>query len=506
MVTVCFASRLNSSVSVRVMELLVNACSPARVGKAGIVLLGFLLVLRGTSWAGPPPDDLHPGEVIEAVPCKRFPGQSYALYLPAAYTPQKSWPIVYAFDPGAQGDIPVRRYHDVAEKYGYILAGSNNSQNFLGNSEATAIEAILADTEERFSLDPKRIYTTGFSGGARVATLVALRCTGPCKVAGVMASGATYPTNISPTPTDSFLYFMALGDTDFNYPEFVQTRLAKERLGSPYRLRMFPEPHQWAPASVFEEAVAWFQLGAMRSGTIPKDEAFIAEQRKKTAAEATQAEAAHDSLRAFFAYKSLVEDFQGLGHAADAESKLESLKRSPELKRALEKERTDVETQQRLEGEGADKVARLSQNPTTLDLDLRSSILTSMQRLRRNGQNSKDEGQRRIYLRAESALFAQIVEEGQRRKMAGKFSEALSFFELLSEASPDRAWPPLLIAETRAAMGDHKRALKALRQAANTGHLTAQLLQKDQDLAPLFSDPEFQKIVEDLNRQPPKSP
>jgi len=90
--------------------------------------------------------------------------------------------------------------------------------------------------------------------------------------------------------------------------------------------------------------------------------------------------------------------------------------------------------------------------------------------------------------------------------MAGKFSEALAFFELLSEASPERAGPPLLIAETRAAMGDHKRALKALRQAVNTGRIDAQLLEKDQDLAPLFSDPGFQQIVEELKKQPAKSP
>ena len=201
------------------MELPGRACRLARIGKTGVALLGSLLLLWGVAWGGPLPDGIRPGEVIESVPCKRFPGQSYALYLPAAYTPQKNWPIVYAFDPGAQGDVPVRRYHEVAEKYGYILAGSNNSQNFLGNDEATAIQAMLADTEERFSLDPKRIYTTGFSGGARVATLVALRCTGSCKVAGVVASGATYPGNTSPSATDSFLYFMALGDTDFNYQE-----------------------------------------------------------------------------------------------------------------------------------------------------------------------------------------------------------------------------------------------------------------------------------------------
>jgi predicted esterase len=474
-------------------------------GRVGIGLVAFLLVLCG-AWAKPLPEAVRPGEVIEDVRCERSVGQSYALYLPAAYTPRKSWPVVFAFDPGARGDIAVRLYRDVAEKYGYILAGSNNSQNFVGNnSEAISIQAMLVDTQERFSLDTARIYTTGFSGGARVATVVALRCKDSCKIAGVVASGATYPNKVSSSPTDSFLYFMALGDTDFNYPEIVQTRLAKERFGSPYRVRMFPGPHQWAPASVFEEAIVWFQLRAMRSGTLAKDEAFIAEQRKRATAGARQAEEEHDSLRAFFAYKSLVEDFPEPGNTAEAENRLESLKRSPELKKALEKERRDVEMQQRLEGEVAVSVVRFCENPAAFDSEPRSSILSSMQKLRRNGESAKGADQQKIYLRAANGLFAQLVEEGQRRKMARKLNEALPFFELLSEAAPERAWPPLLIAETRTAMGDHKRALKALWQAANTGHIDAQLLEKDPDLAPLFSDPAFEKIIEDLKRRPPKS-
>ena len=473
---------------------------------ASRIAAGLLFFAMGSAaWEGSPPDGIRPGEVIEAVPSKHFPGQSYALYLPRAYTPQKRWPVIFAFDPGAQGEIPVRKYHEVAEKYGYIIAGSNNSQNFLGESEAKAIEAMLADAAERFSLDPKRSYTTGFSGGARIATLVALRCSDPCRIAGVVASGATYPANTPPSAKDSFLYFMALGDTDFNYPEIIQTQLAKERFGSPYRVRLFPGPHQWAPADVFEQAVEWFQLRAMASGAVPKDEAFIAEQKKKTVAEATQAEAAHNALREFFARKSLAEDFQGLADTADAQSRLESLRRSPELKKALDKERSEVEMQHQLEGEAAANISRFFKNPTAFDGDARSSIVSTMQTLKRNGQSAKDENQRRVYLRAESSMFAEIVEEGQRRKMAGKFNEALPFFELLAEASPERAWPPLLIAETRAAMGDHKRALKALRQAANTGRIDAELLQKDQDLAPLFSDPGFQQIVAELKKQPPKS-
>ena len=98
---------------------------------------------------------------------------SYALYLPTAYAPAKVWPIVYFFDPGGRGRRPVELYKDVAEKYGFVIAGSNNSRNFSPD-QSKSVNAIWLDTHLRLALDEHRIYTSGFSGGARVAGAMAL--------------------------------------------------------------------------------------------------------------------------------------------------------------------------------------------------------------------------------------------------------------------------------------------------------------------------------------------
>lgn len=70
-----------------------------------------------------------PGQLVD-VTCASDSTQSYALYLPSTYTPVKRWPIVYFFDPGGRGARPLELYKDIAETYGFIFAGSNNSQNF----------------------------------------------------------------------------------------------------------------------------------------------------------------------------------------------------------------------------------------------------------------------------------------------------------------------------------------------------------------------------------------
>jgi poly(3-hydroxybutyrate) depolymerase len=124
------------------------------------------------------------------VTCAADPTQSYAIFLPRAYTPDRDWPVILAFDPGGRGRTPVERYQAAADQYGFIVAGSNNSRN---NSPeiGRAVAAMSADVLSRFRVDERRVYVAGMSGGARVAFSVALGS--PDHVAGVIASSAGYP-------------------------------------------------------------------------------------------------------------------------------------------------------------------------------------------------------------------------------------------------------------------------------------------------------------------------
>src|SRR5438045_1728483 len=58
------------------------------------------------------------GEVIDRVDVPGHPGQTYALYLPSNYTPDREWPVLYCLDPGARGKTPVDRFAAAAEKAG----------------------------------------------------------------------------------------------------------------------------------------------------------------------------------------------------------------------------------------------------------------------------------------------------------------------------------------------------------------------------------------------------
>ena len=96
----------------------------------GAVLL--ISVWLPSAFAGQPSPVLPVGQVIPEILCVADTSESYALYLPSNYSPDKRWPIIYAFDPVARGKLPVGLFKEAAEKYGYIVAGSNNSRNSIG--------------------------------------------------------------------------------------------------------------------------------------------------------------------------------------------------------------------------------------------------------------------------------------------------------------------------------------------------------------------------------------
>jgi predicted esterase len=187
---------------------------------------------------------LQPGLVLPKVSCSAQSGQSYALYLPAHYTREKRWPVVYAFDPAARGSMPVELMKEAAERYGYIVAGSNNSRNGAWKPEADAAQAMFQDTHARLSIDNNRVYFAGFSGGARLASSLAQRCN--C-AAGLLLNGAGFSLSAPPAADAKFSVFSAVGTFDFNYGEVLELDATLGALRYPHSLRRFDGPHQWAP-------------------------------------------------------------------------------------------------------------------------------------------------------------------------------------------------------------------------------------------------------------------
>jgi predicted peptidase len=187
-------------------------------------------------------DSFEKGKVISTGVCKLNASQSYALYIPSNAT-NTSLPVVYFFDPHGNGGLPLNKYKTLADRYGFILVGSNNSKNGNDLTVSAAIwNVLLTDTKERLKINSDRIYLCGFSGGAKVASYIGL--THP-EVKAVIANGA----GLADVTQNSFHFsFTAIaGEGDMNMTDLVSINDELNKTNVRHRLILFDGKHEWAP-------------------------------------------------------------------------------------------------------------------------------------------------------------------------------------------------------------------------------------------------------------------
>ncbi|HEY4334365.1 MAG TPA: hypothetical protein VGM89_00665 [Puia sp.] len=194
----------------------------------------------------------------------------------AWYVPQKGnakpMPVVFLFDPHGDGSLPVNKYKSLAEAYGFILVGSNQSKN--GNDWTTTEKiwnSLFAEVHQRLKVDDHRLYVCGFSGGAKVASYVAIQHPG---IRGVIAGGAGLPDGVSAGDLP-FSYTVLAGEGDMNLTDLAALSAALDKTKTRHRFIGFDGKHEWAPLTVMGQAFAGWQLEAMHDGLIPRDLAFI---------------------------------------------------------------------------------------------------------------------------------------------------------------------------------------------------------------------------------------
>ena len=206
-------------------------------------------------------------KIIASVVCKNDASQSYTLYIPSA----EAEAVIYFFDPHADGVLPLEKYKALANAYNYILIGSNNSKN--GNDWQTTEsiwQTLFNDTKSRISLNTNRIYTCGFSGGAKVASYIAMHHP---EIKAVIAGGAGLPDDATPN-NFNFNFTGIAGKGDMNMNNLVALNNAFDKTQTKHRIILFDGKHEWTPASTMDIAFAGLELDAMRNNSIKKNDSL----------------------------------------------------------------------------------------------------------------------------------------------------------------------------------------------------------------------------------------
>jgi dienelactone hydrolase len=456
------------------------------------LLLFFIILFTGVAVSAHAEGDEPPkGRVVEQVSVARDPTQHYALYLPVAYTRARRYPVLYCFDPGGRGALPVSRFKDAAEKYGYVVVGSNNSRNGPEVDVNDIFQKLWDDTHARFSIDDKRVYLTGFSGGARLALSAGFALKGA--VAGVISCSGGFPTRQKSLPPLNFALFGTAGVSDFNNPEMRELFRAIESSAAPNRLAFFDGGHEWPPAELCAEAIEWMELQAMRGGSRAKEQAFVENLFARGEAEARAAEEVNDLYRAYTVYARLAKDFGGLLDVTGAEQKTARLKTTKEVAQALKRER-EMEDEQRRRGQQlstlADTLRRAEERPAAM-----SALKSAVGELKKALSSKPGSDEAILAKRLFDMLLVQAFEQGSASLFQKDYEGAVASFALGAELQPGNPRVFYHLARAYALAKERGKALDALRAAADKGFDDAEAINAA-EFASLRDDKRFKEISE----------
>jgi pimeloyl-ACP methyl ester carboxylesterase len=458
-------------------------------------LLSILILAAGLSLVAQAPTL---GTVHASVTAIADTSNNYALYLPSGYSPAKRWPLLLVFDPFARGEVSVKLFHEAAEKYGFIVVGSNNSRNF--EDPSTAIRVLWADVKERYAIDPRRIYTAGLSGGARVASTVALACRN-C-IAGVIANSAGLPNGATLPGPEVSDWFLVAGTTDFNYPEQLHLKESFDARQVVSRFVVYDGPHNWMPKEFAERAVAWLQLRAMVKGLVAVDKEFVTQQFESRVAEAPAEQKSGDVLAATRAYREIAQDFSSFRDVKPQLALAKSLAESGEFRKAKKNEKAALELQDEVAKKIGNLVAGINQG-TDQRTDFFSQLQSAVNDAYRDKKESSRPTQRQAIERGLASAFAYAAETGQQAMLKKDFISAKSMFQAGEVIQPESAWASYLSATACAQLGEKKPAIQELKKAMEKGMTSAKALD-DAAFDRIREEQGFKEVVASLSKSQPK--
>lgn len=446
-------------------------------------------------------ENIEKGTIVDSVTCLKNNQFRYALYLPSSYTAEKKWPVIIAFDPGAQGRRPVEKFRAAAEAYGYIVAGSLEAKNGPIEPNRQAARAVWNDVRERFSIDPERLYAAGFSGGAEAAALFPYFT--QKNMAGLVSCGAGLPPRYEPAQVKPAVYCGVIGNLDFRHWDMSRLEAEFDKAQVIHRILYFDGWHQWPPEEFCREAVEWLELTAMKAGLKEKDPSFLEavfEKRRKYAENLFESGCFVLSLHEF---ASLAEDFKDLRDVVGIEEKIAEIK-SKERYRQLEKEKRAAEQKELALLPWIQKVfngiegARQAQAFPIMG-EVRQAL--NLEALIETAGNTE----KIYYAEMAKRVLSQIMIPADQRGFQARDKEdlplAVFYFELAAAASvfhPRQAGEIYNLACAYAVWDKKKDALKNLKLAVEKGFDDVNLLESDKDLESLRATAQYRALVEEL--------
>ncbi|MFS4493870.1 alpha/beta hydrolase [Maribacter sp. 2308TA10-17] len=226
---------------------------------------------------------LKKGAIIDAVPVNDSISENFTLYLPTNFEISKQWPVVFVFDMKGKGRQALRMFREAAEEQGYILASSNNVNDSITLSKNILIASrMFSAVYSLLPIKKGRSYTAGFSGGARLASLIP---TFVKEIKGVISCGSPVANAEVLSSKSKFHFVGIVGIEDYNYIPMLNNQKVLSKLKFPNQLFVFEGGQKWPESRYLSKAMEIFTLAAMSKGVESNNNSFINETYNKNLGE-----------------------------------------------------------------------------------------------------------------------------------------------------------------------------------------------------------------------------
>ncbi len=427
-------------------------------------------------------EDFTTGKIIENIKCKNDPSLSYDLYLPDEYTSEEKYPVIYLFDPRGLGILPVRAFKASAEKFNYILAGSNDMKNKLNWDQISRIASLLFDdTNTRLSIDERKVYIAGFSGGARAGTSIAARLGGINTVIGMSAGFSKNPINAQ----HKFDFIGIAGKYDFNYLEMQQLDNTLDDSDYHHQFLYFEGGHKYPDQKTIGDVFIWLEINMMKKGLKPvnkqlitgftiKHENLIRENRKNK----------KPIYENYKIYKKMIGYLDGIAQLTEYKRLFEELKDSKHIQQRLQEKQELMQKESDLRNEFMEL---LQQGKAKVLIDSIKNIDSEV-------ENESVKKRTLNYLSMVSYLLA------MNKISSGDFDtakELIKIYEIVDPDNPDRYF---LKACLEAQARNKQESLSYLDDAAENGFFDYKKLENEELLNVIKDKENYENILNKVKK------
>jgi tetratricopeptide (TPR) repeat protein len=436
------------------------------------------------------------GTITDSVFCIANSSESYSLFLPDNYEDSKEWPVLLIFDPGARGRTAIEKFVRAGKKYGYILACSNTVKNGNFSIMLDKMEIMYRDVIKRFKVDARRVFTSGFSGGSRIALAFSINNK---RIAGVIGCGAGMPDikYYRPALMSHLIYFGIVGNKDMNYLEMNDLSLLLTNSGILSYFMVFDGGHEWPSANNLEFALGWIELHMMRKGVIEKRDNFLNDFILKMKAIAKESENKSDFVASKRYYSCVFRDFPESPLIADLIVNQEKFEKTDTYKQGLIKwnRNHDEELLKREKYLKAFSDIALNNELTDSIVNWWKSEINSLNSNTRRNRSSDSLMDYRIL----NMLTIASVEYGNKYVTTGNYQVAALFFKIWTICDPGKYNSWYNLARAYAFNRQKDEAISALEKSIRNGLNNKEIIIKDKAFINILNDKRFIRLISKMN-------